>query len=667
MNRNVDRALSGGEKTGDILKYFDGLDDILEANSGINDNKTLTSDASDPPCPCDNNTYTKVKITDDAIDITNIDKSSITARVKIHVNFPVDFWTDVLKNEKNPELNLTGSETDEEKEKKIKELNDDLKSLAIARSYRNRFTKWFIGLKAGIHIFDAYRIYSYNKKTNCEQTEALYENAVVRMLKPQEELDEKPKIYTLWRRANAGDNCVCGTYFTLQDIIDSGSKKGMDLEFEVCVPLDDFLPLSAFTMYPNKVFENLSLELKMCIQQNFVVCQVDPKTEFEKLMKMDLNCSGRAIEACWNQLQIDVPEYTRHFSQTADEFHSCIYTIGESGQSVEFTSHKLVSKVTISNGKFMQLRSHLNGFNVKDSVLRKLREKYEETPLIIPAQYCDYQAFSQKPMASGLKCNTTYGMTNVSSLIFLFPRTHNQLTCCQNPHLDSVQVQIDNKPFPDKPFSTTEAAHSMFNLTNAGLDSLFSPSEEYSYSLNFKELDVKHPVSYTGYSSDGTLNTNSEVIEGEEEMLVVAPYKDNTSYCLVCATERLSGYGTYCDGLTKDNAHITLTGTCEGDPNHNPYLTNPMKQPIPAGTRNNNYNDRSPVMVVCQDCFWVFRTDRTAEFINNSKYFYEEYSEGIANDGDFDEDEYRDYRQRERRMERESHRRSDARSRNRRK
>lgn len=646
MNRHVDKAVSGGEKTGDIIKYFSELDDILEKNSGVNDNKTLTSDASDPPCPVDNNTYTKVKITDDAIHITNIDKSSLTAQVEITVNVPTDFFSDVLAKEEAFGEFDAGGKTGQDLADAVAEENKTRESIAVARAYRNRFTKWFIGLKAGIHIFDAYRIYSYNKKTNCEQTEALYENAVVRMLKPQEELDAKPGIYTLWRHANAGDDCICGTYFSLEDLIKAKNNRGLKICFEVTVPLDDFLPLSGFSMYPNCVFENLSLELKMCIQQNFVVCQVDPRLEFERISKMDIKNVGKALAACYNHLVNDVPSYSRHFTQVNDPFKSTIYTVDKNGV---FSANVVDTKFTITNGTFKHLRSHLNGFNIKDSVINQLREKYTEKPLIIPAQYCDYQAFSQKPMGSGLKCNTTYGMTNVSSLIFLFPRTHNEITCCQNPHLSSIQLQIDNKPYPDKPFSTLESAHTMFNLTNAGLDGLFSPSEEYAYSLDFRELDmVKKDILYTKVGADGNQEPTQSKVVDEEDTPVVAPYKDNTSYCLVCSTERLSGYGTFCDGLTKDNAHITLTGTIEGHPKHNPYLTHPFHQPVDIHDRNTSVpmNDRSPVMVICQDCFWVFRTDTTAEFVNNSKYFYDEMT---GDDGEEEEITYNNRRNSNRR------------------
>ena len=78
MNYNVIQALDQTH-TGDLMKYFATNDGILEANSGAHDNKCLSIDASDPPCPVQKGMYTKLKLTDESIHVTNIDKSSITA------------------------------------------------------------------------------------------------------------------------------------------------------------------------------------------------------------------------------------------------------------------------------------------------------------------------------------------------------------------------------------------------------------------------------------------------------------------------------------------------------------------------------------------------------------------------------------------------------------
>lgn len=613
MNRKLNEVIDGAISS-DIMKYFDEMDSILEANGGVGDAKTLTIDACDPPCPRDHGQFTKVKITDDSIHITNIDKSSIGFQVELQITPEGNFWQDILREE--PRIDTDTSELgvdDIERENQRREV------LAYGKQYRNRIIKWFVGFKSSIHAIESYRVFSGLKKTNCEQAEAIYETACARMLKPQEELDHKPQIYTLWSHANDGDDCVCGTYFTLQDLIDAkyAGKNYLTVTFDCTIPLDDFLPFSAMTMFPNKIFENMMLELKLGLTSNIVICQVDPRKEFERLMKTTVGGSPGAEKALYLHLQMDVPNYSRRFTQMGDPFVSTIYSINDD-QTI--SDNSVGTRFTCSYGKFNWLRSFINGFNIKDSLLELLRQKYTDKPLVIPAQICDFMAFGQAPQTTGMKCNCTYGLTNCCSLMFLFPRTPNELTCSENPHMHSIQIQVDSKPYPDKSVSTLEPAHTMFNLTNAGLDGLFSPNEEYAYSLIYNEMVTQKPI-YTRevYQQGQNVAERDQIIQ--QEMTVNYPYKDNTSYCFVVATERLGGYGNFCDGLTRDNCQITLSSTTMGPARDNPYVYNAvLKHPVFG---NDNVMNTTPAkMIICQDCFWEFRVDEPARWISNDKNFY---------------------------------------------
>ena len=572
MNYNVSQALDQTH-TGDLMKYFATNDGILEANSGVHDNKCLSIDASDPPCPVQKGMYTKLKLTDESIQITNIDKSSITALVRIIIKPTEQFWQVFPAGE--------------------------ISVLPNSKIARDKLTRWFVGFKASSHLFDAYRVYSRNRKTSCEQTEALYENAAVRMLKSQEEMDCKPGVYTLWKDAFEMQNDICGTYFSLYDL-KNATNNALTLEFEVTIPLDDFMPFSAMKMYPNCVFGNLTYEVKMAIQQNFVICQCNTTSVLNKL----LNRKGKAGDYSGDSklmydyivsnesflAAIERMSYDRTFNQIGDPFKTSMLIFSDAATgSVE----NVTSCFNITDGSLRYCRTNINGFNIKEDVVNNLMKKYDDKPLLIPSQYVDYQAFSQKPLSNGVKCNTTYAMTNVSALLFLFPRTSNDLTCSRNPLFASLQMQIDNKPYPDKPFSTIENSHTIYNITNAGLDGLFSPNEEFAYSLTFNELGIDSNDSANYY----------------------APEKDNSSYCFICSTERLSGYGTFCDGITKENAHVTLTGTLLPFTTIHPYLKDIIT---------NNPNDRSPVMLVCQDCFWKCTVRGGCEYICNNRHFVQE-------------------------------------------
>ena len=585
MNSHIAKALDQ-TRSGNVYEYLASNDNIIEANSGIHDNKFLSIDAYDPPCPVLKGNYTKVKLTDRSIDVVDIDKSSLVARV--HFTLKADkSLMDVL----NQEYTNTGS--DVYKQKLV--------------SLKNQMFKIFYGLKSSIHLFDAYRIYSNGRKTLCEQTEALYESAMDRMLKAQEELDEKPQIYTKWDRAKSLDEAICGTYISLEDF--RVGRNDMNSEritpgtvvctFMCIVPLDDFLPLNGMTMFPSCVFGDLTMEVKLAIQNNLVLCQCDPEVSAREYLaaagtKISTYDSIGQVTAIADLMgQTPGQSYKRAFTQIGDSFDLRILKVKVNLMPVDketLVTPEVVEWLNVSfapqctAGTLIELRSNLNGFNIKDSVKDQIREKYSKGAYIVPGQFIDFQAFSQSPKYSTTRCNNTYTLTNVTAIGFLFPRTQNEITCSRNPNLSAIQAQIEGKIYPDKPFSTHSAEHTNYNLTNAGFNGLFSASREYGYSLRFNDMAVM------------------DKYNGADTMTGCAPSEDNTSYCFLVSTERLSGYGTFCDGITATSAQVSLSMTPFGasGSNPNPYVEGHF----------------SPIMLVVQDCFWKC-TDKGCEFIRD--------------------------------------------------
>ena len=78
MNSRVTQALSDTHR-GDITKYFNEVDNIIQLNDGIHDNKILSTECYDRPTPVKYNQYTKFHLSDAGVDCVNIDKSYITA------------------------------------------------------------------------------------------------------------------------------------------------------------------------------------------------------------------------------------------------------------------------------------------------------------------------------------------------------------------------------------------------------------------------------------------------------------------------------------------------------------------------------------------------------------------------------------------------------------
>ena len=68
MNGKITQALSAKE-TGDILKYFEEVDKIINLNDGIHDNKMLSMECYDRPTPVKYNQYTKFHISDAGVEL----------------------------------------------------------------------------------------------------------------------------------------------------------------------------------------------------------------------------------------------------------------------------------------------------------------------------------------------------------------------------------------------------------------------------------------------------------------------------------------------------------------------------------------------------------------------------------------------------------------------
>ena len=84
MNSRITQALSD-VSSGDISKYFNEIDNIIQLNDGIHDCKLLSMECYDRPTPIQYNQHTKFHLSDAGIDCINIDKSYITATMTYHL------------------------------------------------------------------------------------------------------------------------------------------------------------------------------------------------------------------------------------------------------------------------------------------------------------------------------------------------------------------------------------------------------------------------------------------------------------------------------------------------------------------------------------------------------------------------------------------------------
>ena len=177
-----------------------------------------------------------------------------------------------------------------------------------------------------------------------------------------------------------------------------------------------------------------------------------------------------------------------------------------------------------------------------------------------------------------MSCNTTQSLVNCSSIAFTFPRTPNELTCSFNPRCSSIQLQIDNKTYPDKPFSTYDFEFSNYILHNLMYDDLFRPNHALIRAI---------------------IETNFHL--------------DDSNFIFVAATERLDSDPFVFDGITKDNCFITLLGTF----NPKGSLRRGLETNIDINSYSKCSSRQPPIMFICQDTLWELSSEGVNYYYNN--------------------------------------------------
>ncbi len=129
MNGKITQALSD-TASGDIMKYFQEMDAIIQLNDGIHDCKMLSMECYDRPTQVKYNQYTKFHLSDAGIDCINIDKSYITATITYHMKLSKVCDTLISGNDRDGPIHV-GKISHQDK---IKSRFDDLRHINTSTS-----------------------------------------------------------------------------------------------------------------------------------------------------------------------------------------------------------------------------------------------------------------------------------------------------------------------------------------------------------------------------------------------------------------------------------------------------------------------------------------------------------------------------------------------------
>ena len=607
--------------SGDVEKYFEKLDAMLELNSGNNDFRMVSHDSYAVSCPVPQNGHTKFRITDSSMDIVDISQGYL----ELHCTMDLTFNA---KNANGENIDTDGDSP-----------------------YRNNVW-FFVGFKSGAHILSSYNVYSNGRLTACKQTKAKQEQTIVFNCKAREEKAGRPGMYTVHEDVLKMRDCICGYY--IQQPTWAKFKSGtIPIEFDVIIQIDDLLPFSAMSLFPRFAIGELELEISADLSKNMVFCPIplsevlnssygletlksctvdgeDKKKRHEKRVKLGLETTAltnygglhryesaihRSNIVCDSRFH-QCGDYARCLlgikkkGETSKDTSAVKLTIKESGYAQALTVTKLERDlsepkdcyVTIvpSNLVMTKCRSYVFGFGIKDSAKANLKNiLYEKDNLTFPAQWIEHSTFPQQISGTEISVNTIMSLFECSQLIVQFPNTPNQLTVSRNPHLNKIRCQIADKMIPDKDMGTADKSFVEMTLTSLGLDSLFSADKSLINSLNI----------------DPTLMNVDWVMNRE----------DDSDFMFVADLER-NGAGTYSDGMTASNCSVNFTASMMGGDNNPHYkalnvgLDDKLKitgdtVSIEHSTRHNNCTN--PNIYLVEDAYWVAGPDGI-EFIKDS-------------------------------------------------
>lgn len=556
MNTNL-REVQHDTIDGDVYQYFESLVDRIVSSGDASDTKFLSFDSSEPPCPIGPGQFTKLKLTDGSCKLTSFTSSFIKLRIKTSIT-------------------ITGI--------------SDMIPTAL-NGFLHDAPALFVGFKSGIHAIDHYRFYC-DKGVGylCEQSQAVHESAIIFFAKSQEEIEGDSGCYSTCEDVANFSKNVCGQYLTWSTIA-SNDNRPIPIEFDAIIKYDDFAPLQFFKTYPNGVCGNLQLEFKVNNFKNLVITQIPFKTMINYIIKKDpgrLTTTGSGLsedtrQEFYNFINSPVT-YSYQFQNIGSgcEFYFMgIRMEEESVKAERFGKFHLIcngsTKVSCGQFELVSAKSYINGYNVKEDKINQIRDLLSTKKIYVPAQRIDQYSFSQLPTETNMSCNTTQSLVNCSAVAFTFPRCSGELTCSFNPRCSSLQLQIDNKTYPDKPFSTYDFEYSNYILHNLMFDDLFRPNHALMRSL---------------------IETNFTF--------------DNSNFMYVVATERLDSDPFVYDGITKDNCFITLLGTFNPKSYNMGYETNGI-----SDTYSKCSGRQPPIMYICQDTLWELSSEGVNYYYNN--------------------------------------------------
>jgi hypothetical protein len=271
MNNQIRKILALNE-IGSVNQLLQKFDPKLGTNEGIGKYSYLTVE-SDTPKPYTEAQEIRIPLTNSNVDIVEFHRSFFTLNIDLYVNFHTNL-ADFLH---------PGPPTD---------TNNDM------LNFTRRLDKFFIGFKNATDCIDSYRIQHNGVDIGATmQNRAQIESFLYNQMKGESEKKNKHSSYSLHEEILRADESICGVYLTYEQLAAqlSSTNNRVHVNFPVTIGFDMLLPLQGFNLFPNGLFGDLALIIKVTPNALVWAC-TDPKLYIEKASLTTYNAAASNLQ-----------------------------------------------------------------------------------------------------------------------------------------------------------------------------------------------------------------------------------------------------------------------------------------------------------------------------------------------------------------------------------
>ena len=227
----------------------------------------------------------------------------------------------------------------------------------------------FIGLKSSNHIFRNYHfVFNDLDIPTTRQTNALTENFLYHNFKSKGEIANKKWVFSPYDEVERMDNSICGIYVPLFELM---GKTELTKDFDIIVPVTEFLALESFDEYPNKIFGELKVRFNVT-GEGFVYCQVNPIESVRNSVVAGITASSTTNLSELVGTDARTFPYTHAFQQQGIATKMCFFT-GYESNSMKSTGATEV-KITVTNIETEDCWCDIRGYEASHDAIMQLKQ-----------------------------------------------------------------------------------------------------------------------------------------------------------------------------------------------------------------------------------------------------------------------------------------------------